>query len=78
MALPINERTREDIGRRDFLALGAAVGLKPRAVSRALDELCHRVDSWIDGLADLPFDERRLIKLRRSVEYRRGRLVEGR
>lgn len=78
MALPINDRTREDIGRRDFLALGAAVGLRPRAVARALDELCERVDAWIDGLAELPFDEGRLIKLRRSVEYRRGRLMEGR
>ena len=77
MALPINDRTREDIGRRDFLALGAAVGLKPRAVARALDELCERVNGWVDGLAALPFDEGRLIKLRRSVEYRRGRLREG-
>jgi len=75
MALTINGRSKEDIGRADFLALGAAVGLKPRAVARALDELCDRVDAWIGGVADLPFDEGRLIKLRRSVEYRRARLA---
>ncbi len=75
MALTINGRSREDIGRSDFFALGAAVDLKERAVARALDDLCERVDAWIDGLADLPFDEGRLIKLRRSVEYRRRRLM---
>jgi hypothetical protein len=32
------------------------------------------VDLWIDDVGSLPFDERRLHKLRRAVEYRRGRL----
>jgi serine/threonine-protein kinase HipA len=45
MALTIGGRSKEDIGRTDFLALGAAVGLKPRAVARALDELCERADA---------------------------------
>lgn len=74
MALSINGRRREDIGRADFLALGAAVGVSSRAVERALDELCGRVELWIDDVVDLPFDEGRLIKLRRSIEYRRRRL----
>ena len=39
MALTINGRRREDIGRADFIALGEAVGLRARAVERALDEL---------------------------------------
>jgi len=47
MALTINGRDREEIGRTDFVALGTAVGLRPRAVERALDELCERVDLWI-------------------------------
>lgn len=39
MALSIHGRRREDIGRADFVALGAAVGVSARAVERALDEL---------------------------------------
>jgi serine/threonine-protein kinase HipA len=74
MALTINGRDREDIGRTDFLALGTAVGLRPRAVERALDELCERVDLWIDDVSTLPFDERPRTKLRRAIEYRRTRL----
>lgn len=74
MALALNGRQREDIGRADFIALGAAVGLRARAVERVLDELCERVDLWIDDLTSLPFDDRRLHKLRRAVEYRRSRL----
>jgi serine/threonine-protein kinase HipA len=74
MALPINERDREDIGRTDFLALGTAVGLRPRAVERTLDELCERVDLWIDDVTTLPFDERPCSKLRLAIEYRRQRL----
>ncbi|HSW27946.1 MAG TPA: HipA domain-containing protein [Longimicrobiales bacterium] len=74
MALPVNGRHREDIGRADFLALGAHVGLRPRAVERALDELCERADLWIGDMDQLPFDERVLHKLHRAVEYRRERV----
>ncbi len=75
MALTLNGRSREDIGREDFLALGSAVGLRPRAVARTLDELCERVDLWIDGVSALPFDGRILHKLRRAIGYRRERLA---
>lgn len=75
MALPINGRSREDIRRADFVALGEAVGLRARAVERALDELRERVDLWIADLDILPFDERRIHKLRRAIEYRRDRLA---
>jgi serine/threonine-protein kinase HipA len=75
MALPLNEKSREDLGRADFLALGAAVGVRPAAVDRALDGLCEATDSWIDGVAQLPFDPGVLRKLRRAIEYRRGRLA---
>lgn len=74
MALPVHGRHREDIGREDFLELGAAVGLRGRAVERALDELCERVDAWIDDVSGLPFDVAVLRKLRRAIEYRRERL----
>jgi serine/threonine-protein kinase HipA len=75
MALTINGRHREDIGRADFVALGEAVGLRARAVERAIDELRERVDLWVGDLDTLPFDERRIQKLRRAIEYRRDRLA---
>jgi serine/threonine-protein kinase HipA len=74
LALSINGRDRENVGRADFVVLGDAVGLRARAVERALDELRERVDLWIDGLERLPFDVPVRRKLRRAVEYRRSRL----
>gem|GEM_PF-2802311 len=32
--------------------------------------------SWLDRLDELPFDERRIRKLRRAIEYRAGRLAD--
>jgi hypothetical protein len=77
MALTLNGKSREDIGRHDFIAVGLAVGVRPRAVESALDELSERVDLWIDDIAGLPFDEGVLRKLRRATEYRRQRLMDG-
>jgi serine/threonine-protein kinase HipA len=74
MALTVNGKGREDIGRADFVALGTAVGVRAPAVERTLDELCDSVDHWIDDLAALPFDDGQLRKLRRAIEYRRERL----
>lgn len=74
MALTLNGKQREDIGRGDFIALGAAVGVRAPAVERALDELCQGVSTWIDDLGELPFDPGILGKLRRAIEYRRDRL----
>ena len=75
MALTINGRQRENIRRADFIALGEAVGLRARAVERALDELRERVDLWIGDLDTLPFDGGRIQKLRRAIQYRRDRLA---
>jgi serine/threonine-protein kinase HipA len=74
LALSLNGRTREDIGRADFLALGEAVGLRPRAVEGALDRLVGAVDRWVEELHRLPFDAGLIHKLRRAIEYRRDRL----
>ena len=75
MALPVNGKQREDIGRADLLALGAAVALPARAVERSIDQLLDRSDGWLDRLNELPFDERRISRLRASVRYRRDRLA---
>lgn len=78
MALSVNGRRREDAGRADFVALAAGAGLPERAVTRMLDDLCDRVDLWIDDVSNLPFDAGILRKLRRAIEYRRGRLSGAR
>jgi serine/threonine-protein kinase HipA len=77
MALPINGKLDEGIGRADFVAFGDAYGVRPRATERVLDDLVERVDTWLPDVAGLPFDARVLHKLRRNVEYRRGRLSAG-
>lgn len=74
MALTINGKNRENIGRADFLALGEATGVRPRAIERALDGLVDSVERWIDDLESLPFDGRVVSKLRRAIEYRERRL----
>lgn len=75
MALSLNGKKKENIGRSDFVALGAATGVRGRAVERTLDELCEKSAEWISGLATLPFDPGLLTKLRRAIEYRRERLT---
>lgn len=75
MALTLNGKSKEDIGRRDFIALGEAAGVRARAVEGALDELVEHVDLWVDDVAGLPFDAGVLQKFRRAIEYRRRRLA---
>lgn len=77
MALSIHGRTREDIGRTDFIALGADLDLPARAVVRVLDELASAAPRWLSRLDQLPFDTRRVHKLRRAIEYRLERLADS-
>ena len=74
MALTIAGRSREDIDRDAFVALGEHVGLPRRATEKALDALVDRCGTWLGDLDELPFDSRRVHKLRRAAEYRRARL----
>lgn len=74
MALSLNGRTQENIGRGDFLALADAVKVRRRAVEAALDALVDAVDGWVGELDRLPFDSGRIRKLRRAIEYRRDRI----
>lgn len=74
MALPVNGKRREDIGRSDFLALASGAGLRRRAVDRRLDQIVDSVDLWLGDLEQLPFDPGMLIKLKRAIENRRDRM----
>lgn len=74
MALQINGKLRENIGRADFVALGKSVGIRPRAIERMLDRLLKRTHRWLPRLSELPFDKRRLHKLERAITYRAKRL----
>jgi serine/threonine-protein kinase HipA len=74
MALTIGGRSREDIGRAQFLALGGALGLPERAVGRVLDQQVAAVIDWLPLLEALPFDGRRLHKLRKAIAWRVDRL----
>jgi serine/threonine-protein kinase HipA len=78
LALSIAGRTREDVGRSDFLTMAAAVGLSARAAEKAIDALLERMDLWLPRLDALPFDPQRIHKLRRAIEYRRKRLASTR
>jgi serine/threonine-protein kinase HipA len=74
MALSLGGRTGSDFGAADFVGLGEALGVPPRAVRRALTELAERADRWLPDLDQLPFDRGKVGKLRRVIEHRRSRL----
>lgn len=75
MAMTINGKDREDIGRADFIALGEEVGVRRRAVESLLDALVMKLDPSAMRLEELPFDQRKVHKLRKAMAYRRGRLA---
>ncbi|MCA8973972.1 MAG: HipA domain-containing protein [Planctomycetes bacterium] len=77
MAMTIQGKEREDIGRSDFLALGRAGSIPPKATARVLDELLAAMPSWLDRLGELPFDSRRIHKLQKACAYRATRLQSG-
>lgn len=74
MALEIGGKQREDIGRTEFVALGDRCGVAEKAVARVLDQLVAVAPVWLAELDELPFDERRIHKLRKACSYRLERL----
>jgi serine/threonine-protein kinase HipA len=75
MALPIDGTIDDRIGLADFVALGEAAGVRARATERVVAELAERTEIWLPKLGELPFDDRTVHKLRRTIRYRRGRLL---
>ncbi len=74
MALTLNSKDREDIGRADFVALGERCGVPAKATARVLNELVAAAPTWLERLSELPFDQRRVHKLEKACRYRIGRL----
>ncbi len=70
-ALSIGGQRRQDVTRRHVSELAAVVGVRPRAAESMLDEVLDRVPLWLDSIDALPFDQRRLAKLRALIEHRR-------
>jgi serine/threonine-protein kinase HipA len=74
MALSLGGRIGGDFGGRDFIELGAGLGVLERVVRGVLRTLSERADAWIGSLDELPFDSGRIRKLRRVIDHRRVRL----
>ena len=74
MALPVNGRSREDIGRSDLLHLAATLGVPARAADKVLDDVVVAVDTWVDRLDESGFDQRAVRRWGRAVRYRQARL----
>lgn len=75
LALSINGRSREDVGRADLIGLAAGLGVPERAAAKVIDDVVARADLWLPRLSESGFGDRTLHKWRRAVEYRRDRLM---
>jgi serine/threonine-protein kinase HipA len=73
LALSIDGRT-SGITRARMLDFAGRVGLSQRAAVRVIDEITTAADHWLERLADLPFDDRRLHELERFLRYRQNEL----
>jgi hypothetical protein len=76
--MSVNGKDRQDIGRKDFLALGSVLGVPAKAVERVLDELLDALPTWFPELGTLPFDPRTIHRLGKAIAYRAKRLEKRR
>jgi len=74
LAMSIGGRASGDVGSSDLVVLGASLDVPEAAVRSVLRQVTERADLWLPGLGQLPFDEARIRKLRRVIDYRRKRL----
>lgn len=75
MAMSLGGRSGAEFGAADFVELGQALGMPPRATIRALTDLAERADRWLPDLNQLPFDRGKVSKLRHVIQHRRKRLT---
>lgn len=65
-----------DFGGKDFVFLGAQLGLPERAVRRIIKNIDCQVDRWLPNIQGLPFHDTVKEKFIRHTNYRRTRLSD--
>ncbi|GHD08001.1 type II toxin-antitoxin system HipA family toxin [Zhihengliuella salsuginis] len=70
MAMSIDGARTTDLTRGRFVALAEAVGVRPGAAARVIDTTVDAAGSWLDSVDTLPFEARRIHKLKRFVRNR--------
>ena len=73
MALALDGRD-DNLKRKSFVAFGERFGVRAKATSAMLDELCDRSDRWITHLEEIGFGARQTADLRRTIAKRRNDL----
>jgi serine/threonine-protein kinase HipA len=74
MALSVADKRDGNIPGDRFVALGEALGVRPRAARNVVNRVASSVDVWADGLDELPFDKGRILKLKRVIGNRQKML----
>ncbi|RKI38540.1 type II toxin-antitoxin system HipA family toxin [Corallococcus sp. AB004] len=69
MALQFEGRD-DNFRRAHFIAFGERYGVKAKAISTLLDQLCTSAEPWLERLEEIGFDARRTDFLRRTMHKR--------
>lgn len=77
MALPVDGKRDGKIPSDRFVALGEKLGVRPRAGRAVIERVAASADTWLDGLADMPFDTGWTNKLARVIRNRQQLLRLG-
>lgn len=75
LALAVDGRRDGNITGARFIALGEAIGLRPRAARSTVHRTAHAADKWHDEVDELPFDPGKRKKLKRIIENRQRLLL---
>ena len=70
MALSIAGERGGNVSGTRFVALGEAIGVRPRAARKSINRVAGSADEWIDGLDELPFDRGQVNKLKKVIRHR--------
>jgi serine/threonine-protein kinase HipA len=70
LGLAIAQSRQLQVSRKMLLTMATTLGLPERAVTMTIDDLVERTEPWLDRVAELPFDMRRLHDLRRLMTTR--------
>ena len=74
LALPINGKSREDVGRANLIALAESLGVLAKAAGKVVDEVVAGTVPWAERLAESGLPEHTVAKWRKAMLYRCARL----